>query len=46
VKVKRIVSNVATSDLDEAGAFYEDILGLEVLSWTLAGSEPTGHAQR
>jgi catechol 2,3-dioxygenase-like lactoylglutathione lyase family enzyme len=31
VKVKRIVSNVATSDVDKARAFYEDILGLEVL---------------
>jgi catechol 2,3-dioxygenase-like lactoylglutathione lyase family enzyme len=31
VKVKRIVSNVATSDVDRARAFYEDILGLEVL---------------
>jgi catechol 2,3-dioxygenase-like lactoylglutathione lyase family enzyme len=31
VKVKRIVSNVATSDLDKASAFYEKVLGLEVL---------------
>jgi catechol 2,3-dioxygenase-like lactoylglutathione lyase family enzyme len=31
MKVKRIVSNVATSDLDKANAFYEEILGLEVL---------------
>ena len=31
MKVKRIVSNVATSDVDRARAFYEDILGLEVL---------------
>jgi catechol 2,3-dioxygenase-like lactoylglutathione lyase family enzyme len=31
VKVKRIVSNVAMSDVDEASAFYKDILGLEVL---------------
>jgi len=31
VKVKRIVSNVATSDVDKASAFYKDILGLEVL---------------
>ncbi len=31
MKVKRIVSNVATSDVDKARAFYEDILGLEVL---------------
>jgi catechol 2,3-dioxygenase-like lactoylglutathione lyase family enzyme len=31
VKVKRIVSNVATSDVDKAGAFYEKVLGLEVL---------------
>jgi catechol 2,3-dioxygenase-like lactoylglutathione lyase family enzyme len=31
VKVKRIVANVATSALDKANAFYEEILGLEVL---------------
>ena len=31
MKVKRIVSNVAASDLDKADAFYKEILGLEVL---------------
>ncbi len=31
MKVKRIVSNVATADVDEARTFYADILGLEVL---------------
>jgi catechol 2,3-dioxygenase-like lactoylglutathione lyase family enzyme len=31
VKVKRIVSNVATPDVDKANAFYEEILGLKVL---------------
>ena len=31
VKVKRIVSNVATSDVDKASAFYKDILGLKVV---------------
>jgi catechol 2,3-dioxygenase-like lactoylglutathione lyase family enzyme len=31
VKVKRIVSNVATPDIDRASAFYEDVLGLKVL---------------
>ena len=31
MKVKRIVSNVATSDVDKASAFYKEILGLEVL---------------
>jgi catechol 2,3-dioxygenase-like lactoylglutathione lyase family enzyme len=31
VKVKRIVSNVATSDVDKANAFHEEILGLKVL---------------
>ena len=31
MKVKRIVSNVATPDVDKAKAFYEGILGLEVL---------------
>ena len=31
MKVKRIVSNVATADVDKATAFYKDILGLEVL---------------
>ena len=31
MKVKRIVANVAVSDVDKASAFYEKILGLEVL---------------
>lgn len=31
MKVKRIVANVAVSDVDKASAFYEEILGLEVL---------------
>ena len=31
MKVKRIVSNVAASDMDKANAFYKDFLGLEVL---------------
>ena len=31
MKVKRIVSNVATSDVDKAGVFYKEILGLKVL---------------
>jgi lactoylglutathione lyase len=31
MKVKRIVANVAASDLAKASAFYEKILGLEVL---------------
>ena len=31
MKVRRIVSNVATSDVDKATAFYKDILGLDVL---------------
>ena len=31
MKVKRIVSNMATSDLNKAKAFYGDILGLELL---------------
>ena len=31
MKVKRIVPNVAVSDVDKAGAFYEEILGLKVL---------------
>ena len=31
MKVKRIVANVATPDVDKASAFYEDVLGLEVL---------------
>lgn len=31
MKVKRIMSNTATSDLNEAKAFYGDILGLELL---------------
>lgn len=31
MRVKRIVSNTATSDLDKAAAFYGDILDLELL---------------
>ena len=31
MKVKRIVSNVATSDVDKGNAFYKEILGLDVL---------------
>ena len=31
MKVSRIVSNVATSDVDKATAFYKQILGLDVL---------------
>ena len=31
MKVKRIVSNVATSDVDKASVFYKEILGLKVL---------------
>ena len=31
MKVRRIVSNVATSEIDRANAFYKDVLGLEVL---------------
>jgi catechol 2,3-dioxygenase-like lactoylglutathione lyase family enzyme len=31
VKVKRIVSNIAASDLEKAAAFYERVLGLELL---------------
>lgn len=31
MKVKRIVSNMATSNTDNAKTFYEDILGLELL---------------
>jgi catechol 2,3-dioxygenase-like lactoylglutathione lyase family enzyme len=31
MKVKRIVSNTATSEINKAKAFYRDILGLELL---------------
>ena len=31
MKVKRIVANVATPDVDKARTFYEQILGLDVL---------------
>jgi len=31
MKVKRIVSNVAGSDVEKARAFYKEILGLKVL---------------
>ena len=31
MKVKRIVSNVAAADMAKASAFYQDVLGLELL---------------
>jgi catechol 2,3-dioxygenase-like lactoylglutathione lyase family enzyme len=31
MKVKRIVANTATSDLQKAAAFYRDILGLDLI---------------
>jgi catechol 2,3-dioxygenase-like lactoylglutathione lyase family enzyme len=31
MKVTRIVSNVATSDLEKASVFYQDILGLKLI---------------
>lgn len=31
MKVRRIVSNIATPDVEKAKAFYEGVLGLEVL---------------
>lgn len=31
MKVERIVANVATPDVGKAAAFYEDVLGLDVL---------------
>ena len=31
MKVKRVVSNVAASDVERASAFYEEVLGLKVL---------------
>ena len=31
MKVKRVVSNVAASDVEKASAFYHDFLGLELL---------------
>jgi catechol 2,3-dioxygenase-like lactoylglutathione lyase family enzyme len=31
MKVKRIVPNIATPDVEKAGAFYEKVLGLDVL---------------
>ena len=31
MKVKRIVSNIATPDVRKTAAFYEEVLGLEVL---------------
>jgi catechol 2,3-dioxygenase-like lactoylglutathione lyase family enzyme len=31
VKVKRIVSNIETKNLENAQAFYKDILGLEIV---------------
>ena len=31
MKVKRIVSNIASADIEKASVFYNDILGLKVL---------------
>jgi catechol 2,3-dioxygenase-like lactoylglutathione lyase family enzyme len=31
MKIKRIVSNVKTSDVEKAHAFYHDVLGLELV---------------
>ena len=31
MKVKRLVSNIATSEVDKANTFYQEILGLKVL---------------
>ena len=31
MKVKRIVSNIASADIEKATAFYKNILGLKVL---------------
>jgi catechol 2,3-dioxygenase-like lactoylglutathione lyase family enzyme len=31
MKVQRIVSNIATADVEKATAFYKDVLGLKVL---------------
>lgn len=31
MRIKRIVSNVETSDVTKANAFYHDVLGLEVI---------------
>ena len=31
LNVKRIVSNVATSDVEKASAFYQDVLGLNLI---------------
>jgi catechol 2,3-dioxygenase-like lactoylglutathione lyase family enzyme len=31
MKIKRIVSNIETSDLEKANAFYHDVLGLDLV---------------
>ena len=31
MKVKRIVSNIATTDMTKAGVFYETIFGLDII---------------
>jgi len=31
MKVKRVVANLATEDLEQARVFYQDILGLDLL---------------
>jgi len=31
LKIKRIISNIESSDLEKANAFYHDVLGLELI---------------
>jgi catechol 2,3-dioxygenase-like lactoylglutathione lyase family enzyme len=38
MRVKRVTANIETSDIDKAGAFYHDVLGLECvmdLGWII-----------
>jgi len=45
VKVSRIVSNIAASDIEAAKCFYHDMLGLDVMM-DLGWSRPTDRASR
>ena len=49
MKVRRIVANVATQNVEAARAFYQDLLGLDVLmdmGWIATyGSEETARTQ-
>jgi catechol 2,3-dioxygenase-like lactoylglutathione lyase family enzyme len=47
MKIKRVVANIETSDVDKADTFYHDVLGLKrVMEGTTAGYERMAQTQR